>query len=60
MGNVFESNASESSTASFEWIYKVMKAGQSGMYFAELGVDSEQLYESWINERYYNAGNFIG
>jgi len=26
----------------------------------ELGVDGEQVYEAWIHERYYEAGNFIG
>lgn len=59
-GNIFEDESSEVSTASFEWLYTVLKGGESVVALAELGVDGEQVYEAWINERYYDAGNFIG
>lgn len=60
LGNVFPTETTESSTASFEWIYTVLKGGQSVVMLAEIGVDGEQVWEAWIHKKYYDAGNFIG
>lgn len=60
MGNIYETKANESTTGSFEWIYTVLKGGQNVVALGELGVDGEQVYESWIHKKYYEAGNFLG
>ena len=40
-GNTYTTATTEQSTGSFEWIYTVLKGGQSVVALAELGVDGE-------------------
>lgn len=60
MGNVYEQVATETSTGSFEWLYTVLKGAEDVVTLAEIGVDGEQVWEAWIHQNYYEAGNFIG
>jgi len=41
LGNIFESETTDISQGSFEWMYVVSKGIESATYIAELGVDAE-------------------
>jgi hypothetical protein len=60
LGHVYMSTTTEESTASFEWFYWVSKRGQEVLGLAEMGVDSKELWDHWINEEFYEAGMFFG